>query len=671
MNRLISGVDNIEAAELAAEATAKVAQQAGDAKGAAAVEALNSDSDSGDSDNFDTNAAPVPKASPTRRGGRATIVGMTSAKVASTKRIKDIQGSCLYQMNIPDSFNEKTYGKLFQKLSTQGIVPLGLLRGTFAGLSVGPRANRAPYVYTNPEKDTEIFKCDKIFVLSTKPIQADSKLDLKVLFAVLCYADRPLELCLITSCAVPKQDWLLNMQQNKALRAAEANPKRPGSATATLDTLDLTQKKLDARITKLSKELNHKMDGLMKMISSVGSIAPRGKSFAYDDEGDEEDDDEYYTLDGEGSRVRRGSIDSTTSGGTGAGGERVEYQGAAKTRKRAESAGSAGKGRSPAARPSSASMRASAGASATSASGGSDKSVGRIEHLNPASKSRSLSKFTPSGILRKPSLTPELSTVSQKKRHSFSTPIATVHDIVDPSASFQSAAGGANVDGPLPTATPLNTHERSHESSKSDSEDEDEDEDSLQSAPPREDSPHLQNGDTAGAASMNTPSKSHDEEDDRQLREEGKQATGSWEESAREESTRSLDSEAATLHGGSEKGHGTGSGEQSGLASPLVLVDDIDSPVRSISRKKPAPEAVKAPVTFSPIRKRADVVVDRATISGPPVEMALHAMNNNKAFERSRAYSANEARGRNSRDASPTPDTGTWIFSAGHARREL
>lgn len=175
LNRLISGVDNIEAAELAAEATAKVAQQAGAAKAPADPQ---SDSDSGDSDTFDTNAAPIPKNNKPK--GRGTIIGMTSAKVASTKRIKDIQGSCLYQMAIPDNFNEKTYGKLYQRLSAQGIIPLGLLRGTFAGLSVGPRANRAPYVYTNPEKDTELFKCDKIFVLSTKPIQVDSKLDLKV-----------------------------------------------------------------------------------------------------------------------------------------------------------------------------------------------------------------------------------------------------------------------------------------------------------------------------------------------------------------------------------------------------------------------------------------------------------------------------------------------------------
>ena len=194
LNKLISGVDNVEAAELAAEATARVASQSGDgaivsstatpsASKKAAPESDDSE-DSDDSDTFDINGRTPPKktvaARPSQAHGRPSQIGMNFAKVESTKRIKDIQGSCLYQMSIPDSFNERTYGKLFQRLSTQGIVPLGILRGTFAGMSVGPKANRAPYVYTNPDKDVELFKCDKIFVLSPKPLQIDNKLDLKV-----------------------------------------------------------------------------------------------------------------------------------------------------------------------------------------------------------------------------------------------------------------------------------------------------------------------------------------------------------------------------------------------------------------------------------------------------------------------------------------------------------
>jgi hypothetical protein len=208
LNKLISGVDNIEPTELAAEATAKVAAQeaagqetekdkktasgkggagAGAGAGASASNKSSSSSDSsgddGDDEDFDVNAArPVKrKVGAVASAHRPSVIGMNKAKVASTNKIKDILGSCLYQISIPDNFNEKTYGKLFKHLSGLGMIPMGLLRGTFAGMSVGPKANRAPYVYTNPDKDVEVFKCDRVFVLSTKPVQADSKLDLKVL----------------------------------------------------------------------------------------------------------------------------------------------------------------------------------------------------------------------------------------------------------------------------------------------------------------------------------------------------------------------------------------------------------------------------------------------------------------------------------------------------------
>lgn len=188
LNKLISGVDNVEAAELAAEATARVASQAGDGAIVSADKPGGDSEDSeesDDSDTFDVNGR-IPKKSAVaappspQPHGRPSQIGMNFAKVESTKRIKDIQGSCLYQMSIPDNFTGHTYGKLFQQLSTQGIIPLGIFRGTFSGMAVGPRANRAPYVYTNPDKDVELFKCDKIFVLSPKPLQIDNKLDLKV-----------------------------------------------------------------------------------------------------------------------------------------------------------------------------------------------------------------------------------------------------------------------------------------------------------------------------------------------------------------------------------------------------------------------------------------------------------------------------------------------------------
>lgn len=479
------------------------------------------------------------------------------------------------------------------------------------------------------------------------------------------------------------------MQQNKALRAAEANPKRPGSATATLDTLDLTQKKLDARITKMSNEMNHKMNELMKLVSQVAGVAPRGKSFMYDDEEDGDADgdgeDDYYTLDAEGNRVnvRRRSVDSTTSGAGGGGGstERVEYRGgsAKGNRRRMDSSGSSGKGstrRSPAhpihptSRPPSASpiprAMASAAAAVVAAADAtmSGDEVSKVEPLHASAKSRSLSKFSPGGILRKPSLTPDGS-VSQKKRHSFSTPLTTVHSIVDHNGSFQSTGSvtGAGTDASNP-ADGANVMDGLKSDSVAVDEDDD-DSESLQSAPSRQpsmDVAEARQGDASasgtsaadtGVDAAPSSSKSRDDED-RLFEEEGKQAMDS-----REVSVRSLDIEGAPL-----------TVDSVATLSPLPVAD-LDGPFKSLSRKKPAPEPIKQQSMFSPARKRADIVIDRNTISGPPIQLALNAMNNNRAFERSRAYSASPG-GRRSRDSTPEPDTSSSrAYSAGYARREL
>ncbi len=82
-------------------------------------------------------------------------------------------------MNIPlDILEEKTYGCLYKHLALQGNkIPLGLLH---AAGGVGPKGNKSPYVYTNPDMDTEIYFCDKVFVLSMTPERVESKVDIKV-----------------------------------------------------------------------------------------------------------------------------------------------------------------------------------------------------------------------------------------------------------------------------------------------------------------------------------------------------------------------------------------------------------------------------------------------------------------------------------------------------------
>ena len=163
----------------------------------------SSSDDASDSDQFDADAESDDK---TVARNKKSVVHQTAASVSakqnfrqrlmsaanaataannSSSSLSQVQGSCLYQLELQDSLyrvaSYPTYGSLFKKLSSEGIIPLGLLRGVFNGCSLGPTGNKSPYVFTNPDKDTPLYKYDKVFVLSTKPILSTKKLGLKVL----------------------------------------------------------------------------------------------------------------------------------------------------------------------------------------------------------------------------------------------------------------------------------------------------------------------------------------------------------------------------------------------------------------------------------------------------------------------------------------------------------
>ena len=82
-----------------------------------------------------------------------------------------LQGSSLYQIPIPEGLESRTYGALFRLLANRKQIPLGLLRAVFHNTKTGPKANKMPYVFTNPPKDTELFACDRVFILSQTPIK--------------------------------------------------------------------------------------------------------------------------------------------------------------------------------------------------------------------------------------------------------------------------------------------------------------------------------------------------------------------------------------------------------------------------------------------------------------------------------------------------------------------
>ena len=100
-------------------------------------------------------------------------------KILNKKGVSAIVGSTLYQVSLPDLAN-RTYGYLYKHLASKGIIPLGVYRGVFAHMKLGPKQNKYSYCYTNPAKDTELFSCDKVYVLSPIPLLTPNKKSVKV-----------------------------------------------------------------------------------------------------------------------------------------------------------------------------------------------------------------------------------------------------------------------------------------------------------------------------------------------------------------------------------------------------------------------------------------------------------------------------------------------------------
>lgn len=100
-----------------------------------------------------------------------------SVKAIEFHRIKR---SNLYQIPITVGMlrDAPTYGKLFaQLLSTRNQLALGILRGVFNVMQLGPLQNKHPYVFTNPPPDTPLHSCDRVFVLAHQIPQVGAATD--------------------------------------------------------------------------------------------------------------------------------------------------------------------------------------------------------------------------------------------------------------------------------------------------------------------------------------------------------------------------------------------------------------------------------------------------------------------------------------------------------------
>jgi hypothetical protein len=169
------------------------------------------------------------------------------------RKLLKIPNSCLYQISIPENLGEKrTYGALYHSLAQQGIIPLGILRGT-SSMGMGRNANKLPYVFTNPPKDTELFNCDSIFILSTKPEKVNSKMEIK--------------------------DWLLNIQMQQ--KSPDKNAfHQHGTIVVKLtpqqqkdqlmnENYEKSYKKLEDKFKSFTSELDAKLNTIIYTMEQV------------------------------------------------------------------------------------------------------------------------------------------------------------------------------------------------------------------------------------------------------------------------------------------------------------------------------------------------------------------------------------------------------------------
>lgn len=262
VNRLLTRIDQVERMQLVLAAAEELGHVPKD---------LDSSSDSSDSDiELSKEAMDRKRRKTMRKEQKRQQLPQEMQLHKARKKLLKIPNSCLYQINIPDisnnNNNKKDYGAVYQHLAGQGIIPIGILRGTLANLRVGPKGNQSPYVFTNPPKDTELFSCDRLFVLATTPQQLNQKLDVK--------------------------DWLLNIQMQQQKLRPTTPTTAPGGASSTAvgsfflgggglnftlsddahAVLDITEKnyqQLDEKMQRITNDVEEKLSTVIGSLENI------------------------------------------------------------------------------------------------------------------------------------------------------------------------------------------------------------------------------------------------------------------------------------------------------------------------------------------------------------------------------------------------------------------
>jgi len=86
-----------------------------------------------------------------------------STRVKTYYQEINLHSSNLFLINIPESFHDKTYGKMYEDFTMEkGRIPIGLYRSELV------RDSEKPFVFINPPPQLELDYRDKVFILSAK-----------------------------------------------------------------------------------------------------------------------------------------------------------------------------------------------------------------------------------------------------------------------------------------------------------------------------------------------------------------------------------------------------------------------------------------------------------------------------------------------------------------------
>jgi hypothetical protein len=162
-----------------------------------------------------------------------------------------------------------------------------LRRGTFNGTVFGPNQNKMPYVYTNPTKETTLYKCDKIFCLSLTPIQQKENINMKVL---LHFPFAKIQLPHSIPFHFPLKDWILDIQMQDINSGKNAARKRLPSDGGVkkedlIEQVDLVEKDFNTSYLKIMKLLRSVRRSKRRNSESAGGFRFSAQSRPIAEEG--------------------------------------------------------------------------------------------------------------------------------------------------------------------------------------------------------------------------------------------------------------------------------------------------------------------------------------------------------------------------------------------------